>query len=130
MDKELNASVPALNSASASRSRCGSTSSSRGSRATWRCCCYGPDLDVLRRKSEEIERAAKIPGATGIKTPTSGRLPMLRIAVRRDQLARYGIKGADVLEAGRRPGRDDRWDRLRGAVSPPDPGPPPRGLAE
>lgn len=61
---------------------------------------HGPDLDVLRRKAGEIERVlATIPGAQDIKTPTSGRLPMLRISVRRDQLARYGIKAADVLEA-------------------------------
>lgn len=60
----------------------------------------GPDLDVLRRKATEIERVlARIPGAQDIKTPTSGRLPMLRVSVRRDQLARYGIKAADVLEA-------------------------------
>jgi heavy metal efflux system protein len=61
---------------------------------------YGPDLDVLRQKASEIERVlARIPGAQDIKTPTSGRLPMLRVSVRRDQLARYGIKAADVLEA-------------------------------
>jgi cobalt-zinc-cadmium resistance protein CzcA len=61
---------------------------------------YGTDLDVLRQKATEIERVlAKIPGAQDIKTPTSGRLPMLRVSVRRDQLARYGIKAADVLEA-------------------------------
>src|SRR4029077_1838814 len=42
---------------------------------------------------------ARIPGAKDIKTPTSGRLPMLRISVRRDQLARYGIKASDVLDA-------------------------------
>src|SRR5262249_52247331 len=61
---------------------------------------YGPNLDVLRQKATEIERVlSRIPGAQDIKTPTSGRLPMLRVAVRRDQLARYGIKAADVLEA-------------------------------
>src|SRR5512135_1078266 len=61
---------------------------------------YGPDLDVLRQKATEVERVlARIPGAQDIKTPTSGRLPMLRVSVRRDQLARYGIKAADVLEA-------------------------------
>ena len=61
---------------------------------------YGPNLDVLRQKATEIERVlSRIPGAQDIKTPTSGRLPMLRISVRRDQLARYGIKAADVLEA-------------------------------
>jgi cobalt-zinc-cadmium resistance protein CzcA len=61
---------------------------------------YGPDLDVLRRKATEVEHIlAGIPGAQDIKTPTSGRLPMLRVSVRRDQLARYGIKAADVLDA-------------------------------
>ncbi len=61
---------------------------------------YGPDLEVLRRKSGEIERVLTlIPGARDIKTPTSGRLPMLRIAIRRDQLSRYGIRAADVLDA-------------------------------
>ena len=60
----------------------------------------GPDLEVLRQKAGEVERIlARIPGARGIKTPTSGRLPMLLVSVRRDQLARYGIKGTDVLEA-------------------------------
>ncbi len=60
---------------------------------------YGPDLDELRRLSLEIERVlTAIPGAHDVKTPTAGRLPMLRIKVRRDQLARYGIKAADVLD--------------------------------
>jgi len=60
---------------------------------------HGPDLDVLRRKAMEVERVlSKIPGAHDIKVPSSGTLPMLTIAVRRDQLARYGIKGSDVLD--------------------------------
>ena len=61
---------------------------------------YGDDLDVLRKKAGEIERVlSRIPGAKDVRTPTSGRLPMLRISVRRDQLARYGIKASDVLDA-------------------------------
>jgi cobalt-zinc-cadmium resistance protein CzcA len=61
---------------------------------------YGPDLAVLRRLSLEVERVlAGIPGAHDIKNPTAGRLPMLGVSVRRDQLARYGIKAADVLDA-------------------------------
>jgi cobalt-zinc-cadmium resistance protein CzcA len=60
----------------------------------------GPDLDELRRLSLEVERVlAGIDGAHDIKTPTAGRLPMLRVKVRRDQLARYGIKASDVLDA-------------------------------
>jgi cobalt-zinc-cadmium resistance protein CzcA len=61
---------------------------------------YGPDLDELRRISLEVERVLTgIPGAHDVKTPTAGRLPMLRIKVRRDQLARYGIKASEVLDA-------------------------------
>ena len=61
---------------------------------------YGIDLEVLRQMATEIEQVVtKIPGAQDVKTPTSGRLPMLKISVRRDQLARYGIKAADVLDA-------------------------------
>ena len=60
----------------------------------------GPDLDVLRQKAGEIERVlSRLPGARDVRTPTSGRLPTLRISVRRDQLARYGIHAADVLDA-------------------------------
>ena len=52
------------------------------------------------QKATEIERVlSRIDGAQDIKSPTSGRLPMLRVSVRRDQLARYGIKAADVLQA-------------------------------
>ena len=61
---------------------------------------YGPDLKELRKLSLEIERVlARVDGAHDIKNPTAGRLPMLRIDVRRDQLARYGIKASDVLDA-------------------------------
>jgi cobalt-zinc-cadmium resistance protein CzcA len=60
----------------------------------------GPDLDVLRQLSYEVERVlSHIPGASSVKAPAGGRLPMLRISVRRDQLARYGIKASDVLDA-------------------------------
>ncbi len=61
---------------------------------------YGPDLIELRKLSLEVERViSTIRGAHDVKNPTAGRLPMLRINVRRDQLARYGIKASDVLDA-------------------------------
>ena len=61
---------------------------------------YGPDLDVLQRLAGSVEHAlAKVPGVRDIKSPSVGRLPMLRVSVRRDQLARYGIKASDVLDA-------------------------------
>ena len=73
---------------------------------------YGPDLDVLRQQALEVERVlARIPGAQDVKVPSAGRLPMLRINVRRDQLARYGIKASDVLEPS------PRWAARRSAPS-------------
>ena len=61
---------------------------------------YGPDLKELRKLSLEVEHVlSQIDGARDIKNPTAGMLPMLRIKVRRDQLARYGIKASDVLDA-------------------------------
>ena len=61
---------------------------------------YGPDLKELRKLSLEVEHVlSTIDGARDIKNPTAGSLPMLRINVRRDQLARFGIKASDVLDA-------------------------------
>jgi len=61
---------------------------------------YGPELDVLRQLAVEVVQVVShIPGAHDIKVPSAGRLPMLRLKVRRDQLARYGIKASDVLDA-------------------------------
>jgi len=61
---------------------------------------YGTDLEVLRRLAGEVEHAlSRVAGAQDIKSPSAGRLPMLRVSVRRDQLAQYGIKASDVLDA-------------------------------
>ncbi|MGZ3380893.1 MAG: efflux RND transporter permease subunit, partial [Isosphaeraceae bacterium] len=61
---------------------------------------YGPELDVLRQLAAEVVQVVShIPGARDIKVPSAGRLPMLRLRVRRDQLARYGIKASDILAA-------------------------------
>ncbi len=61
---------------------------------------HGPDLEVLRQLAMEVERVlARIPGGHDIRVPSAGRLPMLRIDVRRDHLAQYGIKASDVLDA-------------------------------
>ncbi|AGA31381.1 efflux RND transporter permease subunit [Singulisphaera acidiphila] len=100
MDKELNENVPGVKFGFSQPIEMRVNELVAGVKSDVAVLLYGLDLDVLRRKAEEIERTlARIPGAKDIKTPTSGRLPMLRVSVRRDQLARYGIKGADVMEA-------------------------------
>jgi cobalt-zinc-cadmium resistance protein CzcA len=61
---------------------------------------YGDDLDLLRTKADEIVRAvSKVPGAADVKAEQTGGLPYLRIVIRRDQIARYGINARDVLDA-------------------------------
>ena len=74
-------------------------------------------------------RPGAAPGARDVRTPTSGRLPTLRISVRRDQLARYGIDAADVLDAVAALGGTTVGTVFEGQVRHPDPGPPARVLA-
>ena len=61
---------------------------------------YGDDLEKLRMTADEIVRLARtVPGAAEVKAEQTAGLPFLRIQVRRDQIARYGINVADVLDA-------------------------------
>jgi cobalt-zinc-cadmium resistance protein CzcA len=61
---------------------------------------YGDDLDELKRKGDEIAAAlSKVPGAADVQAQQVAGLPYLRIIVRRESLARYGINARDVLDA-------------------------------
>lgn len=100
MDKALSAGVPAVKFGFSQPIEMRVNELVAGVKSDVAALIYGPDLDVLREMAGEIEHVlAKVPGAADIKTPTSGRLPMLRISVRRGQLAQYGIKATDVLDA-------------------------------
>jgi cobalt-zinc-cadmium resistance protein CzcA len=60
---------------------------------------YGDDLDVLAKKSKDIERVlALIPGAVDVKADYQANLTTITIAPRRDALARYGIDAARVMD--------------------------------
>jgi cobalt-zinc-cadmium resistance protein CzcA len=60
---------------------------------------FGDDLDTLRRIGDAIvAEVSKIPGATGFKAQQLTGLPQLQIVVLPDQLARYGINSADVMQ--------------------------------
>jgi cobalt-zinc-cadmium resistance protein CzcA len=60
---------------------------------------YGEDLDQLRESAEDIVRVvSRVPGAADVKTEQTAGLPFLRIRVRRDEIARYGINASEVLE--------------------------------
>ena len=59
---------------------------------------FGDDLELLRRKGDEIVAAvARVPGASGFKAQQVSGLPVLQIVVEPDRLARYGINSADVM---------------------------------
>ncbi|QDT20125.1 efflux RND transporter permease subunit [Gimesia chilikensis] len=61
---------------------------------------YGDDLDELKRKGDEIVVALnKVPGAADVQAQQIAGLPYLRVIIRREQLARYGINARDVLNA-------------------------------
>ncbi|MCO6042523.1 CusA/CzcA family heavy metal efflux RND transporter [Aeoliella sp. ICT_H6.2] len=61
---------------------------------------YGDDLDELKRKGDEIVMALnQVPGAADVQAQQVAGLPYLRIIVRRESLARYGINARDVLDA-------------------------------
>ncbi|WP_442482819.1 efflux RND transporter permease subunit [Aeoliella sp. SH292] len=61
---------------------------------------YGDDLDELKRKGDELAAVlSKVPGAADVQAQQVAGLPYLRIIVRRESLARYGINARDVLDA-------------------------------
>ncbi len=71
---------------------------------------FGDDLDELRRTGTDIVRVvAGVPGAADVKLEQTGGLPYLRVKIRRDEIARYGINASQVLDVvetmgGRRAG--------------------------
>jgi cobalt-zinc-cadmium resistance protein CzcA len=61
---------------------------------------YGDDLDTLKAEGDKIVRALnKVPGAADVQAQQIAGLPYLRVNVRRDAIARYGINASDVLNA-------------------------------
>jgi cobalt-zinc-cadmium resistance protein CzcA len=60
---------------------------------------YGEDLDILKRKADEIVKAvSQVNGAADTKAEQIAGLPYLRIRVDRTAIARYGINAAQVLD--------------------------------
>lgn len=60
---------------------------------------YGDDLDLLKRKADEIVRAVQeIPGAEDVKAEQTTGLPLLRVRIDRQALARNGVNAEQVLD--------------------------------
>jgi cobalt-zinc-cadmium resistance protein CzcA len=61
---------------------------------------YGDNLELLRQKAQEIAKAiGKVRGAADVSVEQTGGLPYLRVIVKRDAVARYGVNARDVLDA-------------------------------
>ena len=61
---------------------------------------YGDDLTMLKTEGDKIVRAlSRVPGAADVQAQQIAGLPYLRIVIRRDQIARYGINSSDILNA-------------------------------
>lgn len=60
---------------------------------------YGDDLDVLRKKAEEIrEKIQSIPGLVDLATEQSFGQPQVQIIADRNACSRYGVNVAEILE--------------------------------
>lgn len=61
---------------------------------------YGDDLEVLKVEGDKIVRVlSTVPGAADVQAQQIAGLPYLRILIRREAIARYGIAASDVLAA-------------------------------
>ncbi|MGD2114286.1 MAG: CusA/CzcA family heavy metal efflux RND transporter [Acidobacteriota bacterium] len=60
---------------------------------------FGDDLDLLKRKAEEVARVLRaIPGAADVKAEQTTGLPMLRVRIDRQAAARYGVNAEEILD--------------------------------
>ncbi|MDR1924898.1 MAG: CusA/CzcA family heavy metal efflux RND transporter [Planctomycetaceae bacterium] len=70
-----------------------------GVRADLAVKLFGDDFDLLESKAEEIRQILEsIPGSADASVEQITGQPMLKIQVKQDQLARYGVAAKEVLE--------------------------------
>lgn len=61
---------------------------------------YGDDLDVLQVEGDKIVRSLnQVRGAADVQAQQVAGLPYIRVIIRRESIARYGINAASVLDA-------------------------------
>jgi cobalt-zinc-cadmium resistance protein CzcA len=59
---------------------------------------FGPDLDVLKQQAEALARTLEqVYGAADVKVEQVAGLPLLRVIVNREEIARYGLTADEVL---------------------------------
>jgi len=60
---------------------------------------FGPDLDVLKQQAEQVAAALeRVQGAADVKVEQVAGLPLLRVIVNREEIARYGLTAEEVLQ--------------------------------
>ncbi len=60
---------------------------------------YGDDLQMLKAKADEVVAVLQnVPGSADVKAEQTQGLPLLRVQIDREAIARYGINAADVLD--------------------------------
>ncbi len=70
-----------------------------GVRAELAIKIFGPDIDTLKALAAQVEAVIReVPGAADVQKDQITGTPQLRIRIRRDALARYGIQVEDVHE--------------------------------
>jgi cobalt-zinc-cadmium resistance protein CzcA len=61
---------------------------------------YGEDLQALKTAGDDLVSILQtVPGAADVKAEQSAGLPVLRVQIDRESIARYGIDAGDVLDA-------------------------------
>jgi len=69
-----------------------------GARSDLAVKIFGEDMDVLRRKANDVARVIeRVRGVADVKVEQVAGLPLLRVIVDRDEIARYGLTADDVL---------------------------------
>lgn len=69
-----------------------------GTRSDLAVKIFGPDLDILKQGAEAVARVLEtVRGAADVKVEPVAGLPLLRVIVDREQIARYGLTADDVL---------------------------------
>lgn len=60
---------------------------------------YGQDLDTLKRLGDQVVRVvSRVRGAADTKAEQIAGLPYLRVIIKRDAIARYGINASQILD--------------------------------
>lgn len=60
---------------------------------------FGEDMGILAKTGDQVVAGiSQIPGARGFRAQQVSGLPMMEVAVRPDEIARYGINAADIME--------------------------------